>query len=791
VAGADVPGPKRTLPARPSTIMHLITTLGQGGAERMLTQVVPRPTDVPRGDDGAPSERHVVVSLVPGGMFLDHLVAAGVEVRDLGMRPGRDVLRGVVRLARLLRELRPALVISWMYHASLLDLLARGLAGRARRARMVWMLRGALDTGLGKDSGLRLHTRMTIRLLAQLSHRPEAVVVNSRTGRSHHIRAGFRPRRWLVRPNGCDTARFYPDPDDRDAVRAQLGITPGSVVAMSVARVHPQKDHRTLLAALRHAHARHPELAVVLVGTGTEALSEDDPSLPRIHGLGERTDVARLLRAADLVVSSSLTEGLPNALLEAMASGLVPVATDVGDCRHVVGDTGYVVASGDADALAAAVRAVIELPASDRAALGARARERVMQDFALTIAHAEYRGLWDPAVAAELAERPRDPGPLRIVHVIARMNVGGPARILAGLLSSLDPFRFLQTLLTGSVGPGEQDWYRVRDTSAADDPRIVPIEGLGRAISPLRDLATLGRLTRTLVALEPDVVQTHTAKAGFLGRRAALRAGVPHIVHTFHGHTLHGYFPAPVTALFSALERRLARRSDDLVAVGERVRDELLAAGIGALDQYTVIPPGVPDEGVGDRAAARRSLGLPEDGTGIVAFVGRLSGVKRPDRFLAAAEVIADRWGPTVFLVVGDGEERADLEARPRRADVRFLGWRGDVSRIYAAADLVVVTSDNEGMPVTLIEAAMAGRACVTTDVGSAGEVVLDGTTGLVVPCETSAVATAIESLLDDDVRREAFGMAARDHALASFGSAVVDDRLTAIYRRGPLRPRR
>jgi glycosyltransferase involved in cell wall biosynthesis len=773
-----VTGRDRTSPDGPITVVHLITTLTQGGAERALSQVVPRPAE-------APDERHVVVSLVPGGMFCDELVAAGVEVRDLGMRPGRDVIRGTLRLAAILREVRPTTVVSWMYHACLLMLLARPLASSARRARMVWNLRGSFAT----LDGLPLHTRVTIRLLAITSRAPDAIAINSRAGRADHIRAGYRPRWWIDLPNGCDTARFRPNDADRAAVRAELGIAPDAVVAITAARVHPQKDHPTLLDGLRDVATGHPDLELVLVGTGTAELARSAEGL-RIHGLGEREDVDRILRAADLVISSSLTEGLPNSLLEGMASGLIPVVTDVGDCRTAVGDVGAVIAPGDASALSAAVSRLLRMAVDQRKQLGAAARTRIVTGHDIGLARRQYRAIWDDREATALVDVPRSTAPLRVVHVIARMNVGGPARILAGLLDDIDPSEFLQTLITGLVAEGEEDWFVVRDPHLADDPRIIRFAGLGRAISPLRDLRTQRALTRLLRDLQPDVVQTHTAKAGQLGRRAALRAGVPHIIHTFHGHTLHGYFPRPVTALFTALERRLARRSDDLVAVGSRVRDELLAAGIGTQEQYTVLPPGVPDEGVGDVDVARRSLGLPAS-LPVVAFIGRLSAVKRPDRFVAAAEIVAERHPDAIFLVVGDGEQRTRLEALPKRADVRFLGWRGDVATVHAAADLVVVTSDNEGMPVSLIEAAMAGRACVTTDVGSAGEVVLDGRTGRVVPREPAALADAIAELLIDPELRRALGAAAREHALATFSQRAVIERLTDVYRRGPVRPRR
>lgn len=776
----------REAPTAPTTVVHLITTLSQGGAERVLSQVVPRPGDVLRDASGAPRERHVVVSLVEGGLFADELVAGGVEVRSLGMRPGRDLLRGVWRLAVLLRRLRPTLVVSWMYHACLVLLLARPLAGPGRHTRTVWNLRGSLHSTVG----LPRTTRATVALLARRSRRPDAVAINSRTGRRHHIAAGYRPRRWVLVPNGCDIHRFRPDTADRVAVRAELGIPNDAVVALTLARNHPQKDHATLLEALRTVHAGTPDLVALLVGTGTETLADPDADGLRVIGLGERDDVARVVRAADLIVSSSRTEGLPNALLEGMASGLVPVATDVGDCRAVIADTGEVVAPGDPAALADAVTRVVALDPDARAARGLAARERVAHAYAADRAAREYRALWDAEVAAELAAEPREPGPLHVVHVIARMNVGGPARILAGLLDGLDRERFPQTLITGTVADDEEDWFAVRDTTMADDPRIVRLPGLGRAIAPLRDLATLRRLTALLADLAPDVVQTHTAKAGLLGRRAALRAGVPHVIHTFHGHTLHGYFSAPVTAVFTALERRLARRTDDLLAVGARVRDELLAADIGTPAQYMVLPPGVRDEGMGDAAAARAELGIADD-VRVVAFVGRLSGVKRPDRFLAAAEQVAAARSGTVFLVVGDGEQRSALESMPRRADVRFLGWRGDVATIHAAADVVVVTSDNEGMPVTLIEAAMAGRPCVTTDVGGAGEVVRDGVTGRVVPRDAAAVAGAVLGLLSDDDLRARMGAAARTSAQERFSDDAVRTLLSDLYRRGPVRSRR
>ena len=392
VPGADAAGSDRVPSHGPITVLHLITTLGQGGAERALSLVVPGPDEA-----AAHGERHVVVSLAPGGMFVDLIRERGIEVRDLGMRPGRDLLVGIVRLRRLVDELAPTHLIAWMYHAMFLADLT-SLLLRRRRPRQVWMIQGSLHT----TEGLPWHTRAIIRVLARRSSAPAMIAINSETGREHHVHHGYAPRRWAAVPSGCDTTIFRPDERDRRAVREELGIADDAVVAIAVARDHPQKDHPTMIAAVERAAEQVDRLELVLVGTRTERFARDDHGGPRIHGLGERGDVTRLLRAADLVVSSSITEGMPNALLEAMASGLPAVVTDVGDCRAAVGDAGHVVAPQDPVALADAIVAVASLPSDARRDLGGRARAHISAEFGVERAQAAYRELWPQASHRDL-----------------------------------------------------------------------------------------------------------------------------------------------------------------------------------------------------------------------------------------------------------------------------------------------------------------------------------------------------------------------------------------------------
>lgn len=371
---------------------------------------------------------------------------------------------------------------------------------------------------------------------------------------------------------------------------------------------------------------------------------------------------------------------------------------------------------------------------------------------------------------------------LRVLRVIARMNVGGPARQVSVLVRGLDPAVFEHRLLVGAVGPDEADDLLLR---GVDVPHgLVP--GLGRAPSPLDDVRALRTLFAEVRRFRPHLVHTHTAKAGVLGRVAALLAGIPAkrrpaLVHTFHGHLLHGYFSQPVTKAVVMVERGLAWRTDRLVAVGTRVKDELAAAGIGHRAQWEVVPPGIELRPPPTRAEARAGLGLPQEAP-VVAYVARLTGVKRPDRFVDVAAHVAALVPDALFLVAGDGELAPDMRRRATDAGVadriRMLGWTADVEAVYAAADVVALTSDNEGMPVSLIEAAIAGRPAVTPRVGSAAEVVVDGQTGFVVPPgDARALALAIASLLGDRQLQVAMGIAAARRAAEHFsGSRLVAD---------------
>ncbi|HJO18404.1 MAG TPA: glycosyltransferase family 4 protein [Vicinamibacterales bacterium] len=351
--------------------------------------------------------------------------------------------------------------------------------------------------------------------------------------------------------------------------------------------------------------------------------------------------------------------------------------------------------------------------------------------------------------------------------MIARLNIGGPARHVILLSARIDPARYSTLLVTGHEAPSEGNMSSLAK-SVAVEPRVVA--GLGREISLWRDLLAWFRLYRLCVRYRPHIVHTHTAKAGVLGRLAARAAKVPVIVHTYHGHVFQGYFSPLKTRLFLAIERWLGRSTQRLIAVSEAVCQDLLQLGIGTPESLVVIPLGLnldPFLRCEDlRGQLRAELGLQPD-TPLVGIVARLVPIKAHEVFLKAAAKVCARFPQSRFLLVGDGERLAELQLLVERLGLRdrvlFLGWRQDLDRVLADLDLVVLTSRNEGSPVCLIEAMAAARPVVATRVGGVADVVDDGITGCLVDADKPEdVANAIVELLGDENRRRAMGEAAR-----------------------------
>jgi glycosyltransferase involved in cell wall biosynthesis len=368
--------------------------------------------------------------------------------------------------------------------------------------------------------------------------------------------------------------------------------------------------------------------------------------------------------------------------------------------------------------------------------------------------------------------------PPAVLRLITRLNIGGPAQ-QALLLSALLADEFPTVLGAGTAAPGEGEMSR--------PGCVVHRVPLTRGIAPAHDARAIGAVFRLVRRTRPALVHTHLAKAGAVGRSVGTWNGArrPRLVHTFHGHVLEGYFPPAQQRGFVEIERRLAKRTDRLLAVSPQVRDELLELGIGRPAQYRVIPVGLDlapflavDRPAGSlRRRLRLSAAVP-----LVGAVGRLVAVKNLGLLLD----VAVRLPEVHVAVVGDGPERSALERQATRLGletrVHFLGWSTDVAAVMSDLDVVVLTSRHEGTPVALVEALAAARPVVATDVGGVPFVVQDGVTGLLAALDAEAMAAAVERALSDRAGATAMAAAGRVAVAGRFGHDRLVRDMRALY---------
>jgi glycosyltransferase involved in cell wall biosynthesis len=377
--------------------------------------------------------------------------------------------------------------------------------------------------------------------------------------------------------------------------------------------------------------------------------------------------------------------------------------------------------------------------------------------------------------------------PIRILNIVARLNVGGPAIHVALITQRLNPRftdQFESRLVAGKVGEGEGDMaYYALERGVT--PIILP--QLGRELHPVRDLATIWKLYRLIRTFKPHVVHTHTAKAGFVGRTAAKLAGVPVIIHTFHGHVFHGYFSPAKTRLFLLLERFTARFTTTIITLTSSQAHELATVyHIAPRQKFTVMSGGLE---LDQYATAPRKTGnfrhqwsIPNDAP-LIAIVGRLVPVKNHALFLQAAALVHDELPNARFVIVGDGELRGEIESQVEQLSMRevvtFTGWQKDVLPVYSDSDALVISSLNEGTPFSVIEALAAGCPVIATSVGGLPDLLENGVLGtLTPPGDAPALAEAILSI----VQQPPDTAALRDEVVSRFGVGRLVENLTHLY---------
>ncbi len=394
---------------------------------------------------------------------------------------------------------------------------------------------------------------------------------------------------------------------------------------------------------------------------------------------------------------------------------------------------------------------------------------------------------------------------IRVARIVARLNVGGPARHCLLLADGLTERGFDTTLYTGALDEGEATIEGARGDRTPGGAPIVRVPGLCVAPSPLQDARALAALVAELRRTRPHVVHTHTSKAGALGRLAAALAGVPVVVHTFHGHVLADYFSPLPSALVRLAERGLARLSERIVTLSPTLRDELAERfAITDRSRISVVPLGrdLTSFRAARRGALRRELGLTDDAL-LVGSVGRLVPIKRVPLLVrafarAARQLISGGRDPHLVLA-GDGPCRPLIEAAAREAGlpgrIHLLGWREDLAAIDGDLDLAALSSKNEGTPLSLIEAFAAGVPAVATRVGGVPDlftpapgqvgpagVELRAEGALVTAEDEGALAAALVHLLERPALRAAAAAAARERAEAFSAERLLDD-VAGLYR--------
>jgi len=768
----------------PLQVVHIISGLGLGGAETVLHRLLSAPTQ---------PDRHQVISMGGPGVFGPRLLEAGIPVHTLHMDSPAGMLKGAWRMYRLLRELNPDVVQTWMYHADLIGGIVARLAGIK-----------AVSWGI-RNSGADLHkssvsARLFSWLCARLSGWVPAVIVScAENAARRHRQWGYRADRMLVIPNGYDLSRWRGDAQARMAVREEWGVPADVPVIGSVARWNPLKDHANLLAAFALSVRRHPAMRCVLIGHGME---ESNPELMRLldgHGLrgkvilmGRRDDVPRLMNGLDVHVLSSRAEGFPNVVAEAMATGVACVATDVGDAAVILGAAGWLAPAQDAAALSAAIdQAAQALGTAEHADRVAQGRERVGSLFSLEAMVDAYHVVWR-RLADDFPRRAGASGLLRDGREAPEQ--GGAARRLLFVVNN--PAFFLSHRLPLALRAKEEGYeVHVATMSGPSVARIVELGLAHHAIpmsrsgkNPVQEISSLYALWALFRRLQPQLVHAVTIKPVLYGGIAARLAGVPAYVAAISG--LGFIFTRPSRGvdflrMAATVLYRLAlgHPNSRVIFQNTNDRDVLRKAGVVRMEQVVLIRGSGVDL---DEFQAR-----PEpEGPPVAIMAARLLRDKGVLEFVDAARAAASDPSGLRWVLAGSPDpgnpasiSMEQFERWRQEGVVQCLGERSDIADLYGQAHIAVLPSYREGLPKSLVEAAACGRAVVTTDVPGCRDAIEPDLSGLLVPArDAGALSQAVLRLAQDDDLRRKMGIEGRRLAEREFDIRKVAQAHLDIY---------
>jgi glycosyltransferase involved in cell wall biosynthesis len=766
-------GPRRVGPLR---VMFVVPDLGVGGAERHLVTLAPA-LDAERF-------RASVVCIGESGELFDEL--AGTGVRAVALHSRTRPLRALAALARLMRAEQPDVVVARGYNA---EVLGRAAAALTRVPRSVVWVHNATD----------IVSRGRVRPVVDRLLEP---VTSAYYGVAHAQRPylvdrlGHPEHKVEIIHNGVDPDRFAPaEAAERIARRAALGLPEHARAVGIVAVLRPEKDHATLLRALRLVVDEMPEAHLVVIGDGPlrgelEHLARQLGVARDVTFAGSRDDVPVLLQALDAAVLSSTTECFPMAVLEAMASGLPVVGTEVGGVPELIddGETGYLVPVGDPRAMADALVKTLRDPVR-AAAMGRAARDRVVTAFTLDRSVAAAGAALERTAGRgrrSVPPGPATPGPATLSIVLDQTAVGGAERLLLDLCRHVDR----------AVVEPRLFCLRAEGPLAVEFRDTVPVEVLDR--TGRFDLRTLPRLVRRLRATRTDVVLVahHNRAALALGRVAARLAGAANVVaahdmdltrvggRVLPRHVVETLFLSQALVLLAPSQGRYLHGEEGVGRFPWRRAPEV------------VIPNGIvvgPAPGPAERAEARRRLGL-DDADLVIGIAARLSRQKAHEVLLeAVAQLLRTGRPPLHLVVIGGGDREAALRVQAAELGIAehvlFTGVRDDVRALLPGCDVTCLSSVHEGAPLVVLESMAAGVPVVATDCGAVRDLVADGEEGYVVPVgDPDALAAGLAAVLDDPVLRAELGARARRRAEAEYAiettAARFERLLTGLVRR-------
>ncbi len=788
-------------------VMHIISGLLHGGAETVLQRLVTAPQA---------GVRHTVVSMRGEGVMGATLREAGIEVISLDMQGLAGSIRGLWRLYRLLRQRRPDVVQTWMYHA---DLIGGVLARLAGIRAVAW---GVRNSGVNLAESSR-SSRITAWFCARLSGWvPGVIVMCARRAAEVHCGWGYRADRVLVIPNGYDLSRWHPDESARHAWREQWQVPDDSVLLGCVARWNPLKDHHNLLAALALLQGRQAGLRCVLVGLGMSRDNADLVALARQYGvldqlvfLGRRDDVPALMPALDIHVLSSKAEGFPNVVAEAMASGVACVVTDVGDAAAIVAEDGWVAAPQNPVALADAIdQAVQAVRQPQWVQQQTHARQSVAQRFSLEAMVDRYHVVWHrlaadfpnapgarpaawaPSAAVQAGHAASTSSAAGASHATTASSVEGSGRPRRLLFFITNPAFLVSHRLPVALA-AQAAGYEVHVASMGG-PAVAQLQALGlthhqlplsrTSMRPWTEARSLWAIWRLFRHLRPDLVHVVTLKSVLYGGIASRLAGVPALVAAISGLGyvfIQGSGSRQLLKRLALLLYRLAlgQRHSRVIFQNAADRDVLLDAHAVRPEQVVMV------RGSGVDLEKFSPTSWP-DGPVTIAMATRLLHDKGVREFVDAARLSASRGDGLRWRLAGslDPENPAsvgahELQAWQAEGVIDYVGECTDVAAFYGAAHIVTLPSYREGLPKSLIEAAACGRPIVTTDVPGCRDAIEPGVTGLLVPArDAQALANAVQRLAANPELRERMGAAGRDLAERDFGLQTIVQAHLDVY---------